>query len=71
MRMNGGQWFFFGWDQRIDEIGFLTCILSVTLTLYDDIEAEMRRGGFLIQKDLKNRIETGLKLKGIYLSHLS
>ena len=28
----------------IDEIGFLTCILSVTLTLYDDIEAEMRGG---------------------------
>lgn len=40
MRMNGGQWFFFGWDQMIDEIGFLTCILSVTLTLYDDIEVE-------------------------------
>lgn len=50
MRMNGGQWFFFGWDQMIDEIGFLTCILSVTLTLYDDIEAEMRRGGVVDPK---------------------
>lgn len=34
----------------IDEIGFLTCILSVTLTLYDDIEAEMRRGGVVDPK---------------------
>lgn len=45
VRANGGQWFFFGWDAMIDEIGFLTCILSVTLTLYDDIEAAMRGQG--------------------------
>ena len=32
----GGSWFYFGWDQMMDEIGFLSCLLSVTLTLYDD-----------------------------------
>ena len=36
---SGGQWFYFGWDAMMDEIGFLACILSITLTLYDDIEA--------------------------------
>jgi len=37
----GGFWFFFGWDQMMDEIGFLSCLLSVTLTLYDyDGQAE-------------------------------
>lgn len=36
---SGGPWFYFGWDAMMDEIGFLACILSITLTLYDDIEA--------------------------------
>ena len=39
--IGGGSWFFFGWDQMMDEIGFLSCLLSVTLTLYDD-DAEAR-----------------------------
>ncbi|CAJ1388838.1 unnamed protein product [Effrenium voratum] len=36
----GGVWFFFGWDAMMDEIGFLACVLSATLTLYDDVDVE-------------------------------
>ncbi|CAK9091739.1 unnamed protein product, partial [Durusdinium trenchii] len=37
---NGGHWFFFGWDAMLDEIGCLASILSITLTLYDDVQVE-------------------------------
>ncbi|CAJ1350387.1 unnamed protein product [Effrenium voratum] len=39
-RRYGGVWFFFGWDAMMDEIGFLACVLSATLTLYDDVDVE-------------------------------
>lgn len=40
---NGGHWFFFGWDAMLDEIGCLASILSITLTLYDDVQAVFKQ----------------------------
>mmetsp|Transcript_1438 Transcript_1438/g.3928 ORF Transcript_1438/g.3928 Transcript_1438/m.3928 type:complete len:627 (+) Transcript_1438:32-1912(+) len=34
---HGRRWFNFGWDQMINEVGFLCILLSVTLNLYDDV----------------------------------
>ncbi|CAE8705200.1 unnamed protein product [Polarella glacialis] len=39
---HGGMWFHFGWDSMMDEIGFLSLLLSITLTLYDDVVDESK-----------------------------
>mmetsp|Transcript_34816 Transcript_34816/g.81286 ORF Transcript_34816/g.81286 Transcript_34816/m.81286 type:complete len:645 (-) Transcript_34816:91-2025(-) len=36
----GGRWFHFGWDEMMNEVGFLCILLSITLTLYDDVISE-------------------------------
>jgi len=38
--VDGGSWFGFGWDPMLDDVGFLSILLSMTLTLYDDLVEE-------------------------------
>merc|ERR1719359_2413677 len=35
-----GDWFRFGWDPMLDDVGFLSLLLAMTLTLYDDLIEE-------------------------------
>jgi len=38
--VHGGEWFWNGWDEMLDEVGFLATLLGVTLTLYDGTAKE-------------------------------
>jgi len=55
---NGGFWFHFGWDSMMDEVGFLSLLLAVTLTLYDDLAFEEgEEAEILSQQALRSTVE--------------
>merc|ERR1719440_1317256 len=46
----GGHWFWTGWDTMMDDVGFLSLLLAITLTLYDDLIEEPAYDAYLAEK---------------------
>merc|ERR1719440_2626157 len=46
----GGHWFWTGWDTMMDDVGFLSLLLAITLTLYDDLIEEPAYAAYLAAK---------------------